>query len=115
MSDGLLCSWCDRPFRARQTGGRAQRFCQPTCRRAFHSAVRIWALDAIANTLTVAEIRNGATATRALALAAGFLALVGGEARPPHLAPAAPRLDKRYTRQQDLERLMAQAIAMRRR
>src|SRR5271163_2024931 len=106
MSDALLCSWCDRPFRVRQTGGRANRFCQPSCRRAFHSAVRTWALDAIANgALTVAEIRSGATATRALAPAAGLPA--------PVREAAAPRLDRRYTRQQDLQKLMVQAIAMR--
>jgi hypothetical protein len=36
-------------------------------------------------------------------------------AAPQYLAPAAPRTERRYSRQQDLERLMAQAIAMRRR
>ena len=67
MSDGLWCAWCDRPFRARQSGGRAQRFCRPFCRRAFHAAVRSWALDAISDgTLTLAEIRNKGPATRAL-------------------------------------------------
>lgn len=115
MSDALLCSWCDRPFRVRQTGGRAQRFCQPSCRRAFHSAVRIWALDAIANgALTVAEIRSSVAATRALAPAVGFPVPVR-EAATNHPAPIAPRLDRCYTRQQDLEQRMAQAIAMRRR
>ena len=109
------CQWCERPFGARQTGGRAQRFCQPTCRRAFHFAVRTWALDAIANgTLTVAEIRNGPATTRALVPAANSLAPVG-EVLPQRLAPAASRPDSRYTSQQDLERLMAEAIAMRRR
>jgi hypothetical protein len=42
------CPWCDRRFQARQTGGRAQRFCRASCRRAFHAALRSWALDAIA-------------------------------------------------------------------
>jgi len=66
-----LCAWCGRPFQERQTGGRAQRFCRPSCRRAFHTAVRAWAVDAIADgTLTVAEVRNGAPATRALVTAA---------------------------------------------
>jgi hypothetical protein len=50
-----------------RTGGRTQRFCQPSCRRAFHASVRSWALDAIADgTMTIAEIRNGAPAARAL-------------------------------------------------
>ena len=62
-----FCPWCDRPFRARQTGGRVQRFCRPSCRRAFHAIVRTWALDAIADgTLSIEEIRSSAPATRAL-------------------------------------------------
>jgi len=61
------CMWCERPFRERLTGGRAQRFCQSSCRRTFHAAVRSWALDAVANgTLAVVDIRNGTRATRAL-------------------------------------------------
>ena len=105
------CQWCERQFWARQTGGRAQRFCQPTCRRAFHFAVRTWALDAIANgTLTIAEIRNG-PATRALVPAATSPA-------PPGEVPLrdpAPLADGRSTHQQHLEELMALAIAARRR
>jgi hypothetical protein len=95
--------------------GRAQRFCQPTCRRAFHFAVRTWALDAIANgTLTVAEIRNGPATTRALVPAANSLAPVG-EAAPQYPAPVASRADSPHARQRAFEQLMAQAVAMRRR
>jgi hypothetical protein len=69
MSDGPSCSWCNRPFRMRQSGGRAQRFCRPSCRRAFHGAARAWALDAIATgVMTVADLKNGLAATRALLL-----------------------------------------------
>jgi hypothetical protein len=109
------CCWCDRPFRPRETGGRAQRFCQPSCRRAFHAAVRSWALDAIvAGTLIVAEIRNRAPATRALVLANTSLVPVA-EVPRQRFAPVAPRAESRFTGQQALERLMAQAISMRRR
>ena len=67
MSVAPSCPWCDRPFRPRQSGGRAQRFCRLSCRRAFHAAVRSWALDAIADgNLTIEEVRNGAPATRTL-------------------------------------------------
>jgi hypothetical protein len=67
MSDTPRCSWCDRLFRPRQSGGRAQRFCRPRCRRAFHCAARAWALDAIARgALTIADIKNGFGTTRAL-------------------------------------------------
>lgn len=65
--DSQRCSWCERPFRSRQSGGRSQRFCRPSCRRAYHAALRIWALDAIASgALSLADIRKGAAATRAL-------------------------------------------------
>jgi hypothetical protein len=67
MSEALRCSWCDRPFRARDSRGRAQRFCQPSCRRAFHAAARAWALDELAaGRVTVADIKNSLPATRAL-------------------------------------------------
>ena len=39
------CSWCGDDFRARQDGGKAQRFCRPACRQAFHRALRTWAWD----------------------------------------------------------------------
>jgi hypothetical protein len=71
MSDALSCSWCDRPFRARGSGGRPQRFCRPSCRRAFHAAARAWALDELAaGQVTVGDFKNGLYATRALVPAA---------------------------------------------
>src|SRR5438045_9165210 len=36
----MKCYWCNCAFRARQSGGHAQRFCSPSCRRAFHTAAR---------------------------------------------------------------------------
>src|SRR6516165_3976529 len=91
-----LCAWCGRPFQERQTGGRAQRFCRPSCRRSFHAAVRSWALDAIADgTLTVAEIRNGAVATRAL-LPTTTSPVPVGEAPWRHSTSEALRADSRY-------------------
>jgi hypothetical protein len=67
MNDAVRCSWCDRLFRPRQGGGKQQKFCRPSCRRAFHGAARTWVLDAIASSaLTVADIRSGSAATRAL-------------------------------------------------
>lgn len=36
------CFWCGGPFIPRSTGGSAQRFCIPECRRAFDSACRRW-------------------------------------------------------------------------
>jgi hypothetical protein len=62
-----ICYWCSRPFRARRTGGRAQRFCRLNCRRQFHAAVRRWTLDAIGSgALTLGDIKEGFQRTCAL-------------------------------------------------
>jgi hypothetical protein len=103
-----LCAWCGRPYQERRTGGRTQRFCRPSCRRSFHAAVRAWALDAIAHgTLTLAEVRSGAAATRALLPTAMSQVPVGD-------APVAPCADSRFG-QEEFERLLARTIADRRR
>jgi hypothetical protein len=70
----LACVWCYRPFRPRRTGGRAQRFCRPGCRRQFHAAARRWALDAMAaGALTLADVKQGFQRTCALSQTApGF-------------------------------------------
>lgn len=47
VSDAVCCPWCGSAFPVRQSGGRARRFCRPSCRRKFHAAVRRWGLDAI--------------------------------------------------------------------
>jgi L-fuconolactonase len=44
-----------------------------------------------------------------------FKGLASGASASESSAPVAPRAERRFTRQQDLEQLMAQAIAMRRR
>jgi hypothetical protein len=67
MTDPLLCTWCSRRFTPRQTGGRDQRFCRPSCRRALHAAARGWMLSELAaGRLTVGHIRKGSPATCAL-------------------------------------------------
>jgi hypothetical protein len=67
MNELPSCFWCNRPFRPRRDGGRAQRFCRPSCRRAFHAAARAWALEELAiGRMTVADLKKGLTATRAL-------------------------------------------------
>src|SRR5437868_14288937 len=54
------CYWCNCAFRARQSGGHAQRFCSPSCRLAFHAATRRWTLDAVgAGVLSIADIKKG--------------------------------------------------------
>jgi hypothetical protein len=71
--------------------------------------------DAIAaGALTVDALKNGHATTRALVPAANSLA-PAGEAAPQYPAPVASRADSPYAAQQNLERLMAEAIAMRRR
>jgi hypothetical protein len=64
------CPWCGRTFTPRATGGKAQRFCREACRRAFDAAALRWVADALAaGTVTIADLRGGSCATRALARA----------------------------------------------
>jgi len=42
-----ICLWCEGGFDIRKGGGAPQRFCQPKCRDAFHSAGRRWAEMAV--------------------------------------------------------------------
>jgi hypothetical protein len=75
------CLWCGHAFTPRATGGKAQRFCRPGCRRAFDAAGRRWVAEAIdGGMLTVDALRSGAAATRALA----------GAGRTPPKAPLPP-------------------------
>jgi hypothetical protein len=90
MNELPSCFWCNRPFRARRSGGRAQRFCRPPCRRAFHAAARAWTLDALAEgRVTVGDFKNGLRATRALVSAAFSVSPVL-EAPRQLLVPEAP-------------------------
>ena len=58
LEQRLRCLWCGCDYYRRQNGGKAQRFCAAKCRRAFHSAARIWAEREIAEErLTVEELR----------------------------------------------------------
>jgi len=61
-----LCTWCNRPFRARR-GGSPQRFCCAGCRRTFWSALCRWGRDAIAaGVLEIVDVKNGVGAACAL-------------------------------------------------
>jgi hypothetical protein len=61
------CPWCGSDFEPRRDGGKAQRFCREACRRAFDAAGRRWVAGAIAaGTVTIADLRDGSAATRAL-------------------------------------------------
>jgi hypothetical protein len=100
-----LCPWCERPFRARR-GGSPQRFCGSKCRATFWSALRRWGERAVAaGILTVADIKKGDPAAYTL------LPRATSVVTPQHLGPVAPFADS----QQELERRMAEAVAMRRR
>jgi len=68
----IACPWCDRPFGARQTGGRARRFCREECRRNFHAAARHWALaELAAGRLTISAIKNALSGNAQVALSGG--------------------------------------------
>ena len=112
---GSVCCWCGKEFAPRRDGGKRQVFCRPACRRAFDGAGRRWVAEAIgAGVLTVDALKIGPAATRALVPAATSPEPVG-EGPWQHSASEAPRADRPHTRQQDLQTLMARAIAMRRR
>src|SRR5205814_6016731 len=54
-----ICLWCEGEFERRK-GGSPQRFCNSTCRDAFHSAGRRFAEHAVlSGELTIADLRNG--------------------------------------------------------
>jgi hypothetical protein len=109
-----LCNWCGVPYRPRR-GGSRQRFCGPGCRTAFWSALRRWGERAIAaGILTVTDVRDGDPEACTLLLKATLPAPIDDAARRSP-TPVAPCAKSHYSPQQNLERLMAQAIAMRRR
>jgi hypothetical protein len=112
-NDDRVCLWCGRRFDPRRDGGEPQVFCRPDCGRIFDAAARRRVAEAIATGLLDA-LKNGPTATRALVPTA-VSSPHADEAARQSPAPVAPRADSRSAHQQDLERLMAKAIAMRRR
>jgi hypothetical protein len=62
MTTSPECLWCGRPFPARR-GGSPKRFCSTAHRMMFWSALRRWGEQAVASgVLTIADIRNGASA-----------------------------------------------------
>jgi hypothetical protein len=116
QASGRVCLWCGNDFTPRCDGGKPQVFCRPICRRNFDAAGRRWVAEAIATgTLTVEELKNHSAATRALVPATRSPASVGDEVPPQPPSPVTPRAESCFTPQQNLERLMAEAIAMRRR
>ena len=73
---------------------------RPSCRRAFHGAARAWALDAIANcVMTVADLKIGLAATRALVPAA-----FSGSPLPEHPLSAVPQPPTDEAAQQEASR-----------
>jgi len=63
-----ICLWCEGGFDIRKGGGAPQRFCQPKCRDAFHSAGRRWAeMAVLSGIITVGDLRNGSVAPCTLA------------------------------------------------
>ena len=53
------CTWCDRPYEPRVSGGQPQRFCSEPCRTGFHTACREWAeAEVWAGNLSVATLKQ---------------------------------------------------------
>jgi hypothetical protein len=108
------CLWCNNRFTPRR-GGSPQRFCSAKHRSMFWSALRRWGERAVAaGILTVADIRNGDPAAGTL-LQGTTPPTPENQSPEQYPMPVAPRDETPYTRQLELERLMAQAISMRRR
>src|SRR5215469_6583076 len=60
------CLWCGIAFQPRTDGGTAQRFCKPSCRRAFDQASRAWVRRQVDDgCLSVADLRDGLGTARA--------------------------------------------------
>src|SRR2546423_236394 len=53
------CLWCGRVYRARRTGGSAQRFCSTEHRKAFWTAARRWTMRAIETGLLSVDCLKG--------------------------------------------------------
>ena len=63
-----ICLWCETELDPRRGGGAPQRFCQPKCRDAFHSAGRRWAeMAVLSGIITGGDLRNGSVAPCTLA------------------------------------------------
>ncbi|MSO94126.1 MAG: hypothetical protein EXQ86_12105 [Rhodospirillales bacterium] len=63
------CLWCSRHFepRPRTAGGKEQRFCSPSCRKACHVAADRWAMGQLERGEVSADtLRGGAEATKTL-------------------------------------------------
>jgi hypothetical protein len=104
MPDQMICLWCATPVTLRR-GGSPRKFCCARCRHEFHSCARRWAEAAVAaGALSVDVLKNGDPAAYTL------LPRATSVVTPQHLGPVAP-----FAGQQELERRMAEAVAMRRR
>ena len=70
MMAEAICLWCERSFSPRDTGGKPQRFCRPSCRTWFFAAARRWAVAGVlAGRIPVAVVKTGLPATCTLATA----------------------------------------------
>src|SRR5438477_12863236 len=58
------CLWCGRVYRARTTGGSAQRFCSTEHRKAFWTAARRWTMRAIEAGPSIGRVLEGFSGER---------------------------------------------------
>jgi hypothetical protein len=114
MHSQTICLWCAAPVTLRR-GGSPRKFCRARCRHEFHSCARRWAEAAVAaGALSIDVLKNGDPT--ACTLLRGTISPTPESQSPKQYpAPVVHRAESSYTPQQNLERLMAQAIFMRRR
>ena len=109
LAQGTECRWCGRTFAPRATGGHAQRFCRPACRRALDRAGRKFVAAAIADDgrLTVEALKSGYGATRALP---------AGAVSPPPIDPPRARVPEAPAKRSEdaslLDKLLSALLAM---
>lgn len=53
------CKWCPKHFYPRASGGKAQEFCQPSCRRLYDAGLRAFAQQQLSQgAITIADLKS---------------------------------------------------------
>ena len=86
------CLWCGGAFTPRVNGGKAQRFCSPSCRRQLHTRARQWAIARIEDgTIPVGLLRDNTPSNVNVALVRKS---VGDGPRKPKISSPLPVIEK---------------------
>jgi hypothetical protein len=114
MHGQTICLWCAAPVTLRR-GGSPRKFCCARCRHEFHSCARRWAEAAVAAGALSVDVLKSADPAAYTLLRGTISPTPESQSPKQYPTPVVHRAESSYTRQQDLQRLMEQAIAARRR